>query len=109
WYEDGAGAQALLICADYGVGKSAFMAELTHNAPGLRIAAWDFCDHYVPETLNPAEFVRSVAAQLADSLPQYRSAVDANPDACRWLDDVHLDPASAFERAVVGPLNAITP
>ncbi|MFP3558866.1 hypothetical protein SB861_50710 [Paraburkholderia sp. SIMBA_049] len=109
WYENGDGAQALLVCADFGVGKSAFTAELTHNVHGLRIVAYHFCHHDTIETLNPATFVRSVAAQLAASLPEYRLAVDADPDARRWLDDVQLDPASAFERAVIGPLNAIAP
>ncbi|MGF6408869.1 WD40 repeat domain-containing protein [Paraburkholderia sp. MM5482-R1] len=107
WYDDNAGAQALLICADYGVGKSAFMAELTCNTRGLRIAAGHFCHHDTAETLNPATFVRSVAAQLANTLPEYRSVVQSNPDARRWLDDVQVDPGSAFERAVIGPLNAI--
>jgi len=111
WYKDAAGAQALMICADFGVGKSAFMAELTHDAHGMQIAACHFCNHYVNATLSPATFVCSVAAQFADSLPEYRSAVEADPDARRWLDDaqLQLDPASAFERAVVGPLNAIEP
>ncbi|MFM0223094.1 ATP-binding protein [Paraburkholderia dipogonis] len=109
WYEDDHGAQALLVCADFGVGKSAFMAELTHNVHGLQVAAHHFCHHDTIETFNPATFVRSVAAQLAASLPEYRSAVEADPDARHWLDDVQLDPASAFERAVIGPLNAITP
>ncbi|MFM0223096.1 P-loop domain-containing protein [Paraburkholderia dipogonis] len=107
WYEDDHAAQALLICADFGVGKSAFMAELTSDAHGLPIVAYHFCHHDTIETLNPATFVRSVAAQLAASLPAYRSAVEADPDARRWLDDVQLDPASAFERAVIGPLNVI--
>ncbi|MDN7176989.1 hypothetical protein M0D69_02930 [Caballeronia sp. SEWSISQ10-4 2] len=111
WYEDDDGAQAMLIRADFGVGKSAFMAELTHDAHGLQIAACHFCNHYVNATLSPATFVCSVAAQFADSLPAYRSAVEADPDARRWLDDaqLQLDPASAFARAVVGPLNAIEP
>ncbi|MGF6408361.1 WD40 repeat domain-containing protein [Paraburkholderia sp. MM5482-R1] len=108
WYED-SGAQAMLICADFGVGKSAFMAELASGAHGLQIAASHFCHHDTIETLNPATFVRSVAAQLSASLPEYRSAVEADPDARRWLDDVQLDPASAFERAVIGPLKAINP
>lgn len=109
WYADRDGAQALLVCADFGVGKSAFMADLTADAHGLPIAAYHFCHHDTIETLNPVTFVRSVAAQLAASLPAYRSAVEADPDARRWLDDVQLDPASAFERAVIGPLNAIDP
>jgi WD40 repeat protein len=109
WYEDTAGAQALLICADFGIGKSAFMAELASDAHGLQIAAYHFCHDDTIETLNPATFVRSVAAQLAGSLPDYNAAVEADPDARRWLDDAQLDPASAFERAVIGPLNAMSP
>lgn len=38
-----------------------------------------------------------------------RRAVEGDADARRWLDDVQLDPASAFERAVIGPLSAINP
>ena len=109
WYEDENGAQALLLCADFGVGKSAFMAELTSDPHGLQIAAHHFCHHDTFETLNPATFVRSVAAQLAVSLPEYRAAVEGDPDARRWLDDVQGDPASAFERAVIGPLSALDP
>lgn len=109
WYGDRDGAQALLVCADFGVGKSAFMAELAADPRGLQIAAYHFCHYDTIETLNPATFIRSVAAQLAASLPAYRSAVDADSDARRWLDDAQEDPASAFERAVIGPLNAINP
>lgn len=109
WYGDREGAQALLVCADFGFGKSAFMAELTVDPRGMQVAAYHFCHHDTIETLNPATFIRSVAAQLAASLPAYRSAVDADPDACRWLDDAQVDPASACERAVIAPLNAINP
>ncbi|AQH05296.1 hypothetical protein A9R05_40400 (plasmid) [Burkholderia sp. KK1] len=109
WYADDDGAQALLVCADFGVGKSAFMAELAADAHGLQIAAYHFCRHYVPATLNPATFVRSVAAQLAASLPAYRTAVESDPDARRWLDNAQLDAASAFDCAILGPLHAISP
>lgn len=73
WCDDPDGAQALLICADFGVGKSAIMAELTSDPHGLHIAAHHFCHHDTFETLNPATFVRSVAAQLAASLPEYKA------------------------------------
>jgi len=107
WHLDAEGMQALLICADFGVGKSAFMAELASAAHGVPVAARHFCHHDTIETLNPATFVRSVAAQLAATLPEYRAAVEGDPEARRWLDEAQLDPASAFERAVVAPLNAI--
>ncbi len=75
--------QALLIGADYGVGKSAFLAELVDRAgegygsrgPGLPTAAQHFCTTEQDATLTPALFVRNLAAQLAESLPAYRAAV----------------------------------
>ncbi len=108
WSGDADGPQALLICADFGVGKSAFMAELASGGRGVPIAAHHFCHHDTIETLNPATFVRSVGAQFAVAVPEYKSAVEADAEARRWLDDAQLDPASAFERAVVAPLNAIS-
>jgi WD40 repeat protein len=107
WQSETDGPQALLLCADYGFGKSALMAELEAGRYGVLIAAHHFCHRDTIETLNPATFVRSVAAQLAATLPAYGAAVEADPEAMRWLDDAPRDPASAFERAVVAPLNAI--
>ncbi len=107
WYGNTDGPQALLICADFGVGKSAFMAELASSSHGVPIGAHHFCHHDTTETLNPATFVRSVAAQLAHVLSDYKAAVENDPEARDWLDRAQGDPASAFERAVVSPLNAI--
>ena len=69
WQGDADGSQALLLCADFGVGKSAYMAELASGAHGVPITAHYFCHHDTIETLNPATFVRSVAAQLARRAP----------------------------------------
>jgi hypothetical protein len=91
WYGNPAASQALLIVADYGVGKSAFMAELTATGKagqGLPIAAHHFCDHNTAATLEAATFVRSVAAQLSVALPDYKAAVENDPQARRWLDDM---------------------
>src|SRR5581483_8034759 len=106
WHAEPNSPQALLLCADFGVGKSAFMAKLVADA-SVPIIGHHFCHHDTIETLNPMTFVRSVAAQLAAALPDYRAAVEADPEAKRWLDDATRDPASAFERAVVAPLNTI--
>jgi hypothetical protein len=54
-------SRALLIRADYGVGKSAFLAELLERKAEA-IAGWHFCQHDVKDTLHPATFVRSLAA-----------------------------------------------
>lgn len=119
-------AQALLISADYGVGKSAFLAELVANAlegggpeglgegqrgAGLPIAAHHFCDHASSATLAPGEFVSGVAAQLARALPAYRAALEADaaggPRA--RLDQANRDPSGAWEQAVLAPLARIAP
>lgn len=95
---------AMLLRADFGVGKSAFMAELVHRNPGGAIAAWHFCQHDTQETLQAGTFVLSIAAQLAISLPSYRALVDAEPNLQEHLDRAATDPGSALEGAVLSPL-----
>ncbi|MBK6854944.1 MAG: TIR domain-containing protein [Burkholderiales bacterium] len=97
-------ARALLIRADFGVGKSAIMAELVHRNPGVCIAAWHFCQHDTQETLQPGAFVRSLAAQLATTVPGYQELIDADPDLQERLDRALTDPGSALEGAVLAPL-----
>ena len=108
--------QALLLTADFGVGKSAFLAALIDNAgehlgASLPIAAHHFCDHVSNGTLAPGEFVASVAAQLAAALPAYRAAIEAD-DAEQLrtrLNQASKDPSSAWDQAVVAPLARIAP
>jgi WD40 repeat protein len=110
WHGNQAASQALLIVADFGVGKSAFMAELTATGTaeqGLPIAAHHFCDHNTAASIEAATFVRSVATQLAGALPAYHAAVEADPEARRWLEEAQTDPASAFSQAVIGKLQGI--
>ena len=107
---------ALLITADFGVGKSAFLAELVDGSqeghgPGIPIAAHHFCDHASDATLAPGEFVTSVATQLAHALPAYGAALEAD-DAERSrarLNEANRDPSSAWDQAVVAPLARIPP
>jgi hypothetical protein len=53
-------------------------------------------------------FVRSVATQLADALPAYRQALEADgaSERRRWLDEAGQDPQRAFDQAVLAPLLA---
>ena len=90
-------SRAMLIRADFGVGKSAIMAELLHRNPGGSIAAWHFCQHDTQETLQPGTFVRSLAAQFAATVPGYRELVETDPDLQERLDRARTDPGSAFE------------
>ena len=97
-------SRALLIRADFGVGKTAVMAELVHRNTAGVIAAWHFCQHDTQETLQPGAFVRSLAAQLAATLPGYKALVDADAALQQRLDGALTDPGSALEGAVLAPL-----
>jgi hypothetical protein len=60
--------RALLIRADFGVGKSAIIAELLRRKARGTVAGWHFvCQHDARETLHPATFVRSFATQFRDT------------------------------------------
>jgi WD40 repeat protein len=98
------GSRAMLIRADFGVGKSAIMAELVHRNPGSSIVAWHFCQYDTQETLQPGTFLRSLAAQFATTVPGYRAMVDADPALQERLDRAFTDPGSALEGAVLAPL-----
>lgn len=106
WLADPA-SRALLIRADFGVGKSAFLAELVSRNPGGTVVAWHFCQHDTRETLRAGAFVSSLAAHLRERLPGYREQVEARPDLQERLDRALEDPGSAFEAAVLNPLAAL--
>ena len=82
---DGAAAEpprAQLIEAEYGVGKSAFLAELVDTrAAGVPVVAQHFCQFDAIATLAPGRFVISIAAQLAAALPAYRDVIEAEKAA----------------------------
>ena len=100
--------RALLMRADFGVGKSAVMAELVARNPGGSMAAWYFCQHDTQETLRPATFVRHLAAQLAIALPDYRQRVEQNSALQDLLDRAPQDPGTALEAAILAPLAGLS-
>jgi len=102
-------SRALLIRADYGVGKSALFAELVARNPNSAILAWHFCQHDTRETLRAGTFVRSLAGQLRDRLPGYREQVEAQQELQERLDKAVEDPGSAFEAAILNPLATLPP
>jgi hypothetical protein len=112
WATNPRSEQALLIGADYGIGKSAFLAQLIETgAAGIPLAAEHFCTSEQAATLTPGLFVRSLAAQLAKAIPAYRQALEADDakDLRDWLDDANRDPARALEQAVLATLVALDP
>jgi WD40 repeat protein len=112
---DGAAAgrpRALLIEAEYGVGKSAFLAALIDTqAAGVPVVAQHFCQFDAIATLAPGRFVSSIAAQLAAALPAYRAAIEAKAAAGlrQLLEAPDNDPIGVFDQAVLAPLEAMPP
>lgn len=108
-----ASPRALLIRADYGVGKSAFLSRLLDRerkctTDGFcRVVGWHFCQHDTRETLKVSAFVSNFAAQLKDSLPEYREVVESTPGTQEWIDKIQQDPASAFEAVILNPLSKL--
>jgi len=98
-------ARALLVRADFGVGKTALLSEYIRRHRGHAVIAWYFCQHDTQATLRPETFVRSIATQLAQALPAYRWAIEASLDLQKRLDEAASDPASALEACVLGPLS----
>lgn len=102
--------QALLIGADYGVGKSAFLARLVETeAAGVPIIAQHFCQHDVIDTLSPGRFVTSLAAQLAAGLPEYKAIIEAESASSlrELLSNPDSDPVGALVQSVLEPLAKI--
>jgi hypothetical protein len=100
--------QVLLITGDPGVGKSAIVAQLVHCNFGGQVIAYHCCQSNTLATLEPWRFVRSIAAMLASRLPVYAQQLDVpavrdmlTEESCR------LDPASAFSRGVLAPLETL--
>ena len=96
--------RALLIKADSGVGKSAFLSQLVCDNPDASVVAWHFCQHDTRETLEPATFVRSLAARLAQALPEYRRIVEQDPG---MRERLAKDPSSVLEAVVLNPLRKV--
>jgi WD40 repeat protein len=96
--------RALLIKADWGVGKSAFLSQLVRANPDASVVAWHFCQHDTKETLEAATFVRSLAAQLAEALPEYRRVVEDDP---AMHERLAKDASSVLEAVVLNPLRKI--
>jgi len=103
-----ASERALLITGDPGTGKSAVVAELVHRNPGGQVLAYHCCQADTPQTLDPARFVRNLAAMAASKIPAYAARLtepavkDALSQEC-----CDADPKSAFEEGFLNPLQAL--
>jgi WD40 repeat protein/serine/threonine protein kinase len=97
---------ALLIVGEPGVGKSTVLAQLIQRNPGGYILAYHCCRTDTPATLDPAGFVRNLAAMISARFDEYAAMLEgpAIVDALARSDN---DPASAFDAAILSPLHKI--
>ena len=100
--------QALLITGNPGTGKSALVAELVHRNPGGQVLAYHCCQADVLATVEPARFVRSIAAMIASQLPDYAARLNG-PALKKALAEeaCAIDPFSGFEAGVLTPLQQL--
>ena len=105
WRARGSSA-VLLIVGEPGVGKSAIVAALVHR--NGKVLGYHCCRADTPATLEPAGFVRSLAAMFSARLDDYAAMLAGSTivDALRRSD---TDPISAFEAAILGPFHKIKP
>ena len=93
WLETG--PRCFMIEAETGTGKTALVAELVRRNHGDRILAYHFCNSQNEDTVKPERFVRSIAAMLCGTLPEYRDRLkttnlitalkrDNNPRTMLW-------------------------
>jgi hypothetical protein len=96
--------RALLIVGEPGVGKSSIVAALVHENHEGQVLAYHCCRADTPATLEPAGFVRSIAAILATGLDGYAEMLE-EPAIVSAFKRADTDPASAFEAAILAPLH----
>lgn len=88
------------ITGDPGVGKSAFIAHMTHFGRDKVIAA-QFVEWDKPDHRDARRVVRSLTFQLATRLPDYRRLLLLLPEIA---DLDRKDPAELFDYLLVNPL-----
>ncbi len=97
-------SRVFFITGDPGIGKSAIMAYLVHKHE--QVLAYHFCSRDVPDSLNPNQFFKSVAAQLATQMENYREALEG-VDLEGVIDSG--DPGTLLRRVIIDPLKAEHP
>ncbi len=98
--------RALLIIGDPGIGKSAFVAEMTHRNPGGKVPAYHIGRADDPETLRPSTFVISLAGMIAGRLPPFADLLEA-PQFQELFDpkNVSSRPAHVFDEGLIAGLH----
>jgi hypothetical protein len=100
--------KCLLIEGDAGSGKSAIVSELIRRDPDGRMLAYHFCRADQLTTIQPAEFVRSLAAMIGARIDAYGTELNGDELRTRLVGDAAAaDPLTALLGSIVNPLSAL--
>jgi RNA binding exosome subunit len=114
WLDDPKGDRFFLLTGEPGSGKTAIAARLTQFAQGAQacsefeggfLQAVHFCSARDSVWIDPKEFARSLALQLAQSVPQFAEAlveVSKDPGGKEIIIEVKQDIGSAIQSQVKG-------
>jgi hypothetical protein len=100
--------KCLLIEGDAGSGKSAIVSELIRRDPDGRMLAYHFCRADQLTTIQPSEFVRSLAAMIGARIDAYGTELNGDELRTRLMGEAcAADPLTALLGSIVNPLSAL--
>lgn len=107
WQRVNSQERMLLIAGDPGTGKTAFVAQFTHQFPEA-VLAYHCCRAERFDTLDPALFVQSVAAMLASKLPAYAEHLDTSgAQSVFYSKELQRTPLGVLEDGILKALAQI--
>ena len=105
--------KGILVTADMGYGKSAFISHLLCAQEGdigygvrKQIIAYHLCKFDVLSTKNPALFIRRLVGMVANQIPEFGNAVSMQPNTAIIFDKqlCEQDPNGCFDQGFLFPM-----
>jgi hypothetical protein len=93
----------LVLVADPGFGKSAWVAELVRRNPGGAVLGCHLCEFDDPVTHNPMTLLACLLCKLVAAFPAVRAGLDVEALRRAW-EDPRSDPLALLDRWVVNRL-----
>ncbi|MEI6336082.1 MAG: toll/interleukin-1 receptor domain-containing protein [Methylococcaceae bacterium] len=101
WRTNSRESKVFCITGDPGIGKSAFMANLS-TVSKAEVVGVHFCEVNKPNDSSPASVIRSLACQMATRLPDFRRFLLVELEKID-MDLDKLTPDELFDRLISGP------